>query len=69
MSETEIIIEAVRARRCLYDMSHDDFKRPDVKMNNWKQIENLVTDMDGEMNNKLVVLYFCYMYGLLYLAK
>lgn len=45
---TEILIEAVRERRCLYDFNHIDFKKPDVKDNNWAEIAKLITDMDGE---------------------
>lgn len=37
-TQTEVLIEMVRERPCLYDYNHCDYKKDDVKSNNWKEI-------------------------------
>ena len=34
----ELLINQVREKPCFYDCRHVDYKRPDVKDNNWKEI-------------------------------
>ena len=38
MDDLELLIMHVRERPCLYDMRHANYKRTDVKDNNWEEI-------------------------------
>ena len=55
MADTEQIINAVRERRCLYDHCHADFKRPDIKNNNWKEICRALELPDSDKDGKKTI--------------
>ena len=48
-SITETLINEVRARPCLYDMTHADYKRTDIKENNWKAISECLNELNINM--------------------
>lgn len=48
MSETEKLIELVRERRLLYDLSDNDYKNRDKKAEAWREIAKEMGIEDGK---------------------
>lgn len=46
MYSDDTLIELVRARPCLYDVGSPNYKRDDIKSNNWREIGQLLS-MEG----------------------
>ena len=53
-SITETLINEVRARPCLYDMTHPDYKRTDIKVNNWKAISECLDELTINRECKII---------------
>ena len=47
---TELVINCVRERPCLFDPANINYKRADIKMNNWLEIASCL-ESDGEYLN------------------
>ena len=69
----ELLINEVRERACLYDMTHKNYSRTDVKNNNWVEICNAL-EVDGTRGKQFIcddtsplklytVLKFSHFYG------
>ena len=52
MLDTEVLINLVRERPCLYDYRHKDYKRTDIKQNNWEEIATAMGLSNDKTNGR-----------------